>query len=487
MLNRPRVPGRGALLPTTSSVGSSFMSLKQSVSTVAVAACAVWALCARQGDAQAQRRAQDTSQKRLAPKDLARLNRVRRLLQSAQGKMTFRRDPDGAKADLHRAARILDSISATAGVGANHPDIRPVAARLETLRRQADRLRATSAGSDGTPPLDRDQQTRLRRVRKLLQQAYSKMQLVRDYTGAREDVELAHGLIGRVMKEARLSRRDARVADHLRRIAAYRKDLDAKLGVRASKPQKPRRRRVTPSKPAKTRATPTTQTRRRTPTPTVTTRPTTQAKRVRRRHVPATRPASAGVRARAERARSRAARSRASRRPRPRPPTTRPTRATTAHTQPTVPAPPNDDTVAPRSLAHAGEGQWVRYRVTGGPMEQKQTVLAVSNDAVVVRMETVLDGRVINTIDEKIALTQRGRPVVYMAKGKPLRMETLVVAGRRLTCLVWELDDGPRGRTRIWTCPDVPLLGLVRSVKVRGDTTQVEMELIGFGQGAQLR
>ena len=128
-------------------------------------------------------------------------------------------------------------------------------------------------------------------------------------------------------------------------------------------------------------------------------------------------------------------------------------------------------------LADAQVGEWVLYRMQGG-MEQKQTITAVTPDSVTVKVEMMLNGRIVHAAENTLPLRQSGTSGLppdapEVTRGKA----TVQVKNQSVTCDTFQTTM--RGQTsKTYICPEVPVMGMVRS-EANG---RVVMELVDFGR-----
>jgi len=137
------------------------------------------------------------------------------------------------------------------------------------------------------------------------------------------------------------------------------------------------------------------------------------------------------------------------------------------------------DGEVPYPLAKAEVGDWLLYEMQGG-MQQKQTVLAVSEEAVKVKIDTIMNGSTINSMEMDYPLkadTSAGMQDAVDAPKPKISEATLTVKGKDLKCQVVEAETQGM-TTKSWMCDGVPITGVAKS-EVAGS---VAMTLVDFGQ-----
>ncbi len=157
-------------------------------------------------------------------------------------------------------------------------------------------------------------------------------------------------------------------------------------------------------------------------------------------------------------------------------------------------------------LKNAHVGDWVEFATHTGAMGQqmemktKQTVVAKDATSITLRTETTMMGHTMPPQDVKIPLNRSYEPYaagLTDAKVTPLGEgnETLKVGGKSYAChwvkvkVAATKPQPMEGTTKVWTCPDVPVTGVVKmetesTMTVGGKSmpTQMTMELIGSGR-----
>jgi len=151
-------------------------------------------------------------------------------------------------------------------------------------------------------------------------------------------------------------------------------------------------------------------------------------------------------------------------------------------------------------LKKANVGDWVSYKGTneaGGmkmDMEMKQTVIKKTDTEITLEIVQKVMGQEVKTT-QTINLTEKYDPRTVSLKDKgDVTMkelekgeETLTVAGKSLktTWVSYEMSTTMGGQPmtikgKAWTCPDVPLSGMVKTVSDMG-AAKMTLELSGFG------
>lgn len=127
-------------------------------------------------------------------------------------------------------------------------------------------------------------------------------------------------------------------------------------------------------------------------------------------------------------------------------------------------------------LKEAKPGQWVLYRTMGG-MQQKQTVVKVEPDAVTIRVEMIMNGRTMNTAENRIPLSGGMAQAPTNAPDVKQGSSTVTVKGQNIECMTFE--GKAQGQTfKTYISRDIPVYGMVRS-EMGG---QVIMELVDWGE-----
>lgn len=130
----------------------------------------------------------------------------------------------------------------------------------------------------------------------------------------------------------------------------------------------------------------------------------------------------------------------------------------------------------PNTMKDAKVGEWALYQMMG-PMQQKQTVIAVDAKSVTIRIDIMMNGKTVNSTSNKMLFSAMGsmaagsnRPDMKMGKA------TVTVKGQSLDCITAQVSqDGKTFVTYIST--EVPVYGMVKST-MNGKPI---MELIDFG------
>lgn len=163
------------------------------------------------------------------------------------------------------------------------------------------------------------------------------------------------------------------------------------------------------------------------------------------------------------------------------------------------PAPAQDAKSAEHPYAKAKVGQWISYKTSGPgmpePMTMKKVIKARTPDTVTLSVENKLGATAMPASDTVIDLKQKVDPteppkveggkveIKKLGEGK----EKITVAGKSYDCSWVKLETKTEiggfkttSISKIWTCKDVPLDGLVKS-EVETNGNKMTMELTGFG------
>ncbi|MDQ7821368.1 MAG: hypothetical protein RDV48_01100 [Candidatus Eremiobacteraeota bacterium] len=116
-----------------------------------------------------------------------------------------------------------------------------------------------------------------------------------------------------------------------------------------------------------------------------------------------------------------------------------------------------------------GVGSWVLSEMQGG-MQQKQTLIQKSPSEFTLRIEMIMNGKVINTTDTKIPLKSG-----TATSGKEVKVkeypDSYLVKAKKLACRVYETGT-PQGVSKSWVCDKVPG-GSVKQVIGNNETLKV--------------
>jgi len=161
---------------------------------------------------------------------------------------------------------------------------------------------------------------------------------------------------------------------------------------------------------------------------------------------------------------------------------------------------------ADNPLKNAKVGEWVEFVThtesmgTKMEMHMKQTVVAKDATSVTLKTESTMNGNKMPPQETKIMLDQPYEPykqgfadavVTPLGEGT----ETITVGGKAYAChwakvkVVATKPTAIDGTTKVWTCKDVPVSGMVKmeneSAMKAGDkimNTKMTMELVGAGK-----
>lgn len=135
----------------------------------------------------------------------------------------------------------------------------------------------------------------------------------------------------------------------------------------------------------------------------------------------------------------------------------------------------------PNPLKNAKVGDWALMEMQGG-IQQKQTVLKITVDAVTVKMDTIMNGKLINSMEMDLPLKGKGSAEAAMAPEDgpepKIGSETVTLNGKELKCTTYEVTS-EHGTTKTWICSDIPINGMVKS---ETDGT-VNLKLVDWGHG----
>jgi hypothetical protein len=135
----------------------------------------------------------------------------------------------------------------------------------------------------------------------------------------------------------------------------------------------------------------------------------------------------------------------------------------------------------PNMMANAAVGDWILLEMQGG-IQMKQVVEAVTPEALTLKIETIMNGQVLNSMSQQIKRTQGEftDPSVTAAPNTPkptITKGTTSVKGKDLECWIIEMDvQGKKSRT--YMSKDVPITGIVKS-ELDGKAV---MTLVDFGR-----
>ncbi len=131
----------------------------------------------------------------------------------------------------------------------------------------------------------------------------------------------------------------------------------------------------------------------------------------------------------------------------------------------------------PNPIKDAKVGEWVLYQMMG-PMQQKQTVTAVHKDAVTVKIDIIMNGKVVSTVSNKIRFDQKGPGAPPQGSPKfKMGKATVQVKGHSLDCITTEVKA--QGKTIVtYISPDIPVFGVVQT-NMNG---QPLMKLLDWGK-----
>lgn len=130
----------------------------------------------------------------------------------------------------------------------------------------------------------------------------------------------------------------------------------------------------------------------------------------------------------------------------------------------------------PNPIKDAKVGEWALYQMMG-PMQQKQTVVAVDKDSVTIKIEMIMNGKVVSTVSNKMLFSQMG-PKARPKDAPQLKLgkATVQVKGRSLDCITSTVQA--QGKTIVtYISTQVPIYGVVKST-IGG---QVMMQLVDWG------
>lgn len=145
--------------------------------------------------------------------------------------------------------------------------------------------------------------------------------------------------------------------------------------------------------------------------------------------------------------------------------------------------------------ANAKVGDWVKYKMTsttaaGKDITMLRTVTAKDAENVSFKSETLLDGNVVQTEEEKVSLKDKFDPTAKMRKqGGTVKLEkedkeTIEVKGKKVECRTFNYsidlkEKGVAGTTKAWFHKDIPM-GLCKADTDLGKM-KVTMELLDYG------
>ncbi|MBI3407785.1 MAG: hypothetical protein HY040_05440 [Planctomycetes bacterium] len=161
-------------------------------------------------------------------------------------------------------------------------------------------------------------------------------------------------------------------------------------------------------------------------------------------------------------------------------------------------------TVHSQTGAKAKVGDWVEYKQTNtfGAKDVKikdvivkQTVKAVDDKKVTIRIEMTVDGKTRPSTEKQISLDELVDPLKSIGKDKAKveklesGKETIEVANKKLECewISFKTTSDLKGKTietttKVWINREIPVNGLVRSESSFAGG-KFALELTGFGRG----
>lgn len=121
-----------------------------------------------------------------------------------------------------------------------------------------------------------------------------------------------------------------------------------------------------------------------------------------------------------------------------------------------------DEKDLPNCIKDAKVGEWVLVEMQGG-MQQRQTVIKVTKKEVTVKFETIMKGKVINSIETKIPLETKQKPDEKKKGPKPkITKEKVKVKDQEIECFGIEIET-KAGTSKSYISNDIPVMGLVKS------------------------
>jgi len=133
------------------------------------------------------------------------------------------------------------------------------------------------------------------------------------------------------------------------------------------------------------------------------------------------------------------------------------------------------ETDMPDPLADAKTGEWVLYEMPGG-MQQRQTIISVDDNSVTVKMETIINGTVLSSIEEKMDRSDTTQPAITDMDGATSYNGSVQIKGKQIPCSVYEVSVNGRV-SRTYMSNEVPVTGLIKS-EMDGNAA---LQLVDYG------
>ena len=129
----------------------------------------------------------------------------------------------------------------------------------------------------------------------------------------------------------------------------------------------------------------------------------------------------------------------------------------------------------PNPLADVKVGEWVLYEMPGG-IQQRQTVISVDDKSVTIKMETIINGSVLSSIEQKMDRPDKDQPANSVMDGSTSYNGSVKVKDKQIPCSVFEVTANGRV-SRTYMSNQIPVTGLIKS-EIDGT---VALQLIDYG------